>query len=285
MPSALPRPVALQLYTLRERAPDFPGILATAADIGFAAVEPAGLHGTPPEEARRILDDLGLEVCSSHGPLPDDDEAKARLEEHRILRSPALFPSLHEEWFVDRDAVERAADRFAAGAAVAAEFEIELGYHNHWWEFTNTVDGRTAYEVFLESLVQRGVSPLLEVDLYWVQVGGADPAQLVASLGKAVRYLHVKDGPANREEPMTALGTGRVDLPAVLGANASVRWHVVELDRCGTDMEQAVRASYRYLVEEGYSTGGPSAEPGQSQKSKGPGSTGTPREWSRDVRG
>jgi sugar phosphate isomerase/epimerase len=254
MTDALPRPVALQLYTLRELAEDYPRVLALAAEIGFAGVEPAGLHGTPAAEARRILDDLGLEVCSTHGPVPDGPDAQAGLEEHRVLRSPAIFASLHEEWFSSDESVARAADRFADGAAAAGAFGIELGYHNHWWEFTQRLDGRHAYDVFLDALRERDVSPLLEVDLYWVQVGGVDPAQLIASLGTSVRYLHVKDGPATVEDPMTALGTGRVDLPAALGANGAVRWHIVELDRCATDMVEAVRASCQYLVRGGFST-------------------------------
>ncbi|MHB1598848.1 MAG: sugar phosphate isomerase/epimerase family protein [Acidimicrobiales bacterium] len=258
MSDALPRPVALQLYTLRElAATDFPSVLRLAGEIGFAGVEPAGLHGMAAHEVRRILDDLGLVVSSTHGPIPDDPEAAAELADHVTLGSPAVFPSLHQEWFASTDAVERAADRFARGAEAANEVGLELGYHNHWWEFTTILDGRSAYAVFLDALGARGISPLLEVDLYWAKVGGADPAELIASLGPSVRYLHVKDGPGTIEAPMTALGTGVVDLPAALQANHEVRWHVVELDRCATDMVEAVRSSYVYLTGGGFSVGAP----------------------------
>jgi sugar phosphate isomerase/epimerase len=252
----LPRPVALQMYTLRDLDLDYPRVLELVAGIGFAGVETAGLHGLSAEEVRRILDDLGMQACSAHIPLPDGEDAKAALEEVRTIGAPAIFPSLREEWFTDADAVARAADRFAAAVPVATEAGIELGYHNHWWEFSNRFGGRTAYEAFLDALRQRDVPVVLEVDVYWAQVGGVDPAELVASLGSAVRSLHVKDGPARgRDDQMTAIGTGSVDLPAVLSANDAVRWHIVELDRCATDMVEAVRQSYRHLVEGGFSTG------------------------------
>jgi sugar phosphate isomerase/epimerase len=251
----LPRPVALQMYTLRDLTTSYPEVLELVAGIGFAGVEPAGLHGLPAAEVRQVLDDLGMQACSAHIPLPDGDDGHAALDDVAVLGAPMIFPSLQREWFESEDAVARAADRFAAGYSAARAAGIELGYHNHSWEFAQKLGDRTAYDVFLDALRERDVPVVVEVDLYWTQVGGTDPTELIASLGESVRCLHVKDGPGTLEAPMTALGEGMVDLPAVLTANDSVRWHIVELDRCATDMVEAVRKSYAYLVEGGYSTG------------------------------
>jgi hypothetical protein len=55
---------------------------------------------------------------------------------------------------------------------------------------------------------------------------------------------------------MTALGEGVVDIPGVVAAGAgSTEWLVVELDRCDSDITEAVRKSYRYLVETGLAHG------------------------------
>jgi len=68
--------------------------------------------------------------------------------------------------------------------------------------------------------------------------------------------LHLKDGPGNKEEPMTAVGGGIMDWPAVIGAAAdTTEWVIVELDSCATDMTEAVAESYRYLTENGLATG------------------------------
>ena len=46
-----------------------------------------------------------------------------------------------------------------------------------------------------------------------------------------------------------------IDIPGVLAWSRSARWHIVELDRCATDMFEAVERSYDYLVGNGYSRG------------------------------
>ena len=50
---------------------------------------------------------------------------------------------------------------------------------------------------------------------------------------------------------MVAVGDGVVDIPGVLAASPAARWHIVELDRCDTDMFEAVERSYDYLVGNG----------------------------------
>jgi sugar phosphate isomerase/epimerase len=96
----------------------------------------------------------------------------------------------------------------------------------------------------------------LEVDVYWVQTARQDPVQVIRRLGSRAPLLHIKDGPCQIEEPMTALGEGVVDIPGVVAAGAaSTEWLIVELDRCATDMLEAVRKSYQYLVGKGLARG------------------------------
>ena len=80
--------------------------------------------------------------------------------------------------------------------------------------------------------------------------------QVVADLGSRARLLHMKDGPADEpKSAMTAAGAGAVDLAGIAAAADHAAWHIVELDRCETDMFDAVEESYRYLVGEGISKG------------------------------
>jgi sugar phosphate isomerase/epimerase len=92
---------------------------------------------------------------------------------------------------------------------------------------------------------------ILEVDTYWAAVGGQDVPALLGRLGERVRYLHVKDGPVTRDDPMTAVGAGRMPVAEILAASPSAGWHVVELDRCATDMMTAVGDSLTWLVDRG----------------------------------
>ena len=50
---------------------------------------------------------------------------------------------------------------------------------------------------------------------------------------------------------MTAVGSGRMPVAEILAASPSATWHVVELDRCATDMLTAVGDSLAWLTAQG----------------------------------
>ena len=55
---------------------------------------------------------------------------------------------------------------------------------------------------------------------------------------------------------MTAVGDGVVDFHSIVeAAGKTAEWMIVELDRCATDMMEAVATSYTYLIEEGLARG------------------------------
>ena len=80
---------------------------------------------------------------------------------------------------------------------------------------------------------------------------------LLGRLGGRVRYLHVKDGPVTKDDPMTAVGGGLMPVAEILAACPSAEWHVVELDRCATDVLTAVRDSLTWLTGHGLATAAP----------------------------
>jgi hypothetical protein len=54
---------------------------------------------------------------------------------------------------------------------------------------------------------------------------------------------------------MTAVGEGVMDIAGALQASEVPEWHIVELDRCATDMFEAVEKSHEWLVGKGLSHG------------------------------
>ncbi|HEU5417766.1 MAG TPA: sugar phosphate isomerase/epimerase, partial [Streptosporangiaceae bacterium] len=143
---------------------------------------------------------------------------------------------------------EVARDLNEMAARIGAE-GLLLGYHNHDFELSSLIGGRPALEVLAGQLDD---SVLLEVDTYWAAVGGQDVAALLRRLGDRVGYLHVKDGPVvSRADYMTAVGAGRMPVAEILAASAAPQWHIVELDRCATDMMTAVGDSLTWLVSQG----------------------------------
>jgi sugar phosphate isomerase/epimerase len=245
MPAKL-APIALQLYSVRDAlAKDYVGVMRRIADMGYAGVEPAGYPGTTPKKAGKIYRDLGLQVPSTHTGLPLGKARNAVLDEMAAIGSKRIISGFWKDAFESGDAIKRTADTYNRAAREAKKAGLTLGMHNHWWEFL-AVDGRRADQILLDHL---DPSVFLEVDTYWVKMAGADPVAVVRELGKRAPLLHIKDGPLKENRPMTAVGDGRMDFPAIVRAGGTrTKWLIVELDDCATDMMEAVEKSVRYLA-------------------------------------
>ena len=238
---------SIQMWTVREEAErSLPTTLRSLNAIGYDAIETAGLYGLSPAAMRAELASAGLELSSAHMPLPTKDMAGEAFDQLAELGATAVFPSLKPEFFADDGAIGHAADGFNDVLPVAKEHGIELGYHNHWWEFERGPDGKLAYQKFLDRL---DPDVTVEVDTYWMQVGGIDAAGFVQSLGDRIHYLHIKDGPISTDaNSQSAVGDGKMDIDRVLNANHAVLWNVVELDGYAGDIWEAVRRSFLYLA-------------------------------------
>ncbi len=207
-----------------------------------------------PPSCRRALDAAGLQISSGHVGWSTPADFAAAVDVHLEIGCDLIVvPFFVPDAFESLDAVARTADSLNEAQTVAREHGATLGYHNHWWELEHVLDGRPALLHLFDRL---DPAVLAEVDIYWAQVGGQDPAEIVAELGARVGLLHVKDGPADGpQSAMVAVGDGVIDVPRVLEAGPAARWHIVELDRCDTDMFDAVARSYSSLVGTGLSQG------------------------------
>ena len=241
-------PPALQLYTVREQlATDRMAVLRRIAGFGYGAVEPYDVR-TDPDQLRADLDEAGLVACSVHADVLGEDP-DALLNGTRTLGADTVIVAWMEPAiFADADRVAKLARDLNEAAAKAADHGLRLGYHNHDFELSARIGGRPALEVLADALEE---AVILEVDTYWAAVGGQDVPALLGRLGHRVRYLHVKDGPVTKEDPMTAVGSGRMPVADILAACPSAEWHVVELDRCATDMLTAVGDSLAWLSGQG----------------------------------
>jgi len=246
-------PIALQLYTVREAmADDAEGVIRKVADLGYVGVETAGFPGTTPEDAAKLFQELGLEVCSAHMPLPVGEKKQEVLDTMATIGCTRLISGFGRDQYATLAGTKEACDKFNEASAVAVENGLTFGIHNHWWEFQEA-EGQLVYKAMLEHL-----SPdvFFEIDTYWVQTGGCDPVEVVKEMGARAPLLHIKDGPCDQKADMTAIGEGKVDFPAIVkAAGDNTKWMIVELDRCATDMMDAVVKSYSYLTSNELATG------------------------------
>lgn len=245
--------LAVQLYSLREELKqDFDRTIADVAAANYAGVEPWGGLPVAADRAAAVFASHGLAVPSIHLPLLTGDDASELLDTAKAFGVKTIvLPSLPEADFADEDGLKRAAEKITASAAVAKDAGFAYGYHNHWWEWT-LIDGQTALDR-LAALLDASV--VFEIDTYWARVAGFDPAQVVGRFGDRAPLLHIKDGPADTpESPMVAVGDGVVNVEAIF-EEAQASWAVVELDRCATNMTEAIAQSARFLLGKGWAQG------------------------------
>jgi sugar phosphate isomerase/epimerase len=249
----MPKPIGLQLYTVRAAlAEDFAGTIEQIAEIGYAAVETAGFPGTTAQEAADLFKQLGLEVAGAHSPMPLGDKQNEVLETLEALGAKYLVcPHIPPDSFQTYHSIASICDQLNEASAIARSRGITMVYHNHWWEYTPVGD-MLPYRAMLDFL---DPAVKLELDAYWAQVGGCDPIAVLEELGERVTLLHVKDGSALRDDPQLAVGGGVLDYTTIIPAARYADYMIVELDRCATDMMEAVEKSYTYLTEKGLAHG------------------------------
>jgi sugar phosphate isomerase/epimerase len=246
--------IALQIWTIRDAMGSDPDeALRRVKAVGFSAVEIAPLPtGLTVHRLADSLDRHGLAVVSIHGDLPTPEN----IDQWALLaRECRCSKVIWHGWPRDPrfDSLAGIRDLISAcneAGAIARDHGLKLGLHNHWWEF-EPVEGERPIRL-LHELLRPDI--FWQLDVYWAQTGGADPAAVLAELSTRIGSLHLKDGPAVHGEPMTALGRGEVDVPRILRALAHpVDW-VIELDECATDPLDAARESRVYLESQNRSS-------------------------------
>ena len=262
-----PGTLSVQLYTFRDAyAADAEGTIARIAGLGFKYIEPFGIgnHGLSnadkvagAQKLRALLDANGIQAPTAHTAAPMGENADAVLDAIQALGTtlpviswPGEVPGFERNVMDTQDGTERFADALNEASRHAQSRGLNLGYHNHWWEWEQ-FGGRYAYDLLLARL---DPAVFLEIDTYWAHTGGQDMPALIRRLGDRVKALHLKDGPATPEADQTPLGTGQVDYAAAVAAAPSVRWHVLEMDRTAGDVFAEVGQSAQKLIQEGLST-------------------------------
>ena len=239
--------LSLQLYTVREAlAADLRSALERVASLGLRQVELYDFVDRTDEYAA-LLPRFGLTAPSAHANLLQGQRDPALTAAGTIGIGAVIQPYTPPDLWTNRENVDAIADELNDVVRIARDAGVEIGYHNHWWEFED-LGGTPAYQIFADRL---DPAVLLEVDTYWATVGGQDVPELLGRLGDRVRFLHVKDGPGTQEtrEQLPA-GQGALDVPAILaGAPRAIR--VIEFDDYAGDVFDGIRRSIEFLVEKG----------------------------------
>ena len=153
-----------------------------------------------------------------------DPEEAARQAEALGLSYAGVGWIPHRGQF-DEAAARKAAATFNRAGTILAKHGIQFFYHNHGYEFVPHGDG-TLFDLLAQITDPKLVK--FEMDVFWVVHPGQDPVKLLRKYAGRWELFHLKDlkngvktGKLTGAEDVNndvALGTGQIDLPAVLRA-------------------------------------------------------------------
>ncbi len=235
----------LQLYSLRNQLSiNFDKTLEKVAYIGYKGVELAGLHGQKPEHIAVLLQNLNLKLIAMHCDVLTADGLKQSLDDADALKCNNLIcPWVAPDTFKSQKDIRLFAEKLnKANQQIKAQGK-NLLYHNHEFEF-QWLNGESAFDLFVAQL---DTTIYLEIDVYLVAVGGANPVELLQNFTNRIKMLHIKDGAILPSNPNTAIGDGTMNYSAIFTAlPLTVDWLIVELEDCDTDRLKAIRKSVGY---------------------------------------
>lgn len=250
--------IGMQMYTLRDfcKTPeDISKTLTKLSEIGYRVIQVSGMGPIEPAELRKMLDDKGLSACSTHtGYDRIVKEIDAVIEEHKILGCEAIMcPGLPGELH-NKEGYLKVAEEFGKVLPKIKENGLFLGYHNHGVELQR-YDGKTGHEILL------GNCPGLqaEIDTYWIQFGGGDPAEWLSKYPGRVTEIHFKDmGIIANKQVMTPIGNGNLNWKRILEACkvSGTRYCLVEMDTPSIEHFQAVKESFENMLSWGLTATG-----------------------------
>ncbi len=242
--------VGLQLYTIRDAMDaDVAGSLKKVSDLGYKYVELASyadgkFYGYEPAEFKKMVEDLGMEIISSHAGVEatgiTTENAQKMADAHAALGVKyCVQPWVNEE---DRniETYKRMIGDWNQVGQIMKNVGIQFGYHNHNFEFA-PMDGLIPYyDIFMPEMDANLIT--MELDMYWATKAGQDPVEMFNKYPGRFQLFHFKDM-AQKSDPfydvikddITSVGAGLIDFKRIWAARetAGMKFMFVEDDNQG----------------------------------------------------
>ena len=218
-------PLGVQTYTFRRSIGQDPAkVLDTIKMMGFTEIE-GGSGRMHPTEFKKLCDDRGISIPSTGAGYEelvnkiDSVVWKAKLLGAKYVMC-AWIPHQNNELTFEN--AKKAVEDFNRAGKILKENGITFCYHAHGYEFQPYEDG-TLLDYMFKNTNPEYVS--FQMDIFWIQFGGGDPAALLKKYGNRWKTMHLKDMRKGTKKDLTGLtsvendvtlNTGELDLPAIL---------------------------------------------------------------------
>lgn len=241
----------LQLWTVQvDMAANAKDTLKKVSADGYKLIEsfegPKGMFwGWKNTEFKKYMDDLGMNIVSSHCDIYKDFDKKAA-EAAEIGMKYLICP-----WKGPQKSItdfKRFADDFNKAGETCKKHGIRFAYHNHDYPFVK-VDGELPQLVMMNNTDKDLVD--FEMDIYWVVAAGEDPKAWFAKYPNRFRLCHIKDlARTAKGHESVQLGKGTIDFPSILkvGVANGLKYFIVEQEAfTGTTPMESAAADAKYF--------------------------------------
>jgi sugar phosphate isomerase/epimerase len=253
--------IAAQGYTVREFAKTPGDVLKTCQKlrkIGFTAVQVSAWAALEPAEMAKILSGEGLVCCATHSGFDQMLTAPEKVAaDHRTLGCRHTAPGSMPNNYRTGDGYARFAQDASAAGKKLRSLGLTLSYHNHAFEMekqTSDPQKRVGLDILIQDSDPAALN--FEIDTYWIQAGGGDPAAWIRKVKGRIPLVHLKDMTIRANQPIFAeVGEGNLNWAAILPAckEAGVEWYIIEEDQCERDPFESLAISRRNLLAMGLS--------------------------------
>jgi sugar phosphate isomerase/epimerase len=249
-------PLGVQAYTFRKSFPvSVEKTLDTIKMLGFTEMEGTG-GKMPPEQFRKLCEERGISIPSTGAnfeQLKNSPDSVAMLA--KTLGSSFVMCAWipHKKGEFSLNDAKDAVAVFNAAGKVLKDQGVTLCYHAHGYEF-QPYEKATLLDYIIQNTDPKYVS--FEMDVMWIHFGGGDPAGLLKKYGDRWRLIHLKDlrkgtvkdlTGGTSEENDVPLGTGELNIPAILKAAKQVGIKHYFIEDESSHVMQQVPQSIKYL--------------------------------------
>jgi sugar phosphate isomerase/epimerase len=265
----------VQLYSIRTDMNKDPlGTLKQLASMGYKHVEHANyinrkFYGWTAAEFRKILDDLGMKMPSGHTVMSYSrhwdaskkdftDAWKYTVEDAAIVGQQfVISPSMEANTRKDINALKAFMEIFNKSGELCQKSGMKFGYHNHDFEFSESLEGRTLYDIILGETDPKLV--MQQLDIGNMINGGAKALDIMQKYPGRFESMHVKDEilatEGHEKYESTILGKGIVPVKEIidLGRKWGTKHFIIEQESYqGKQPLDTVREDLEIMKKWGY---------------------------------
>ncbi len=246
--------VSAILYTVRDfihSRDELSNTLGKLSEIGFQAVELCGISDevATPAEVAELCRENNLTISSAHEnwDLIQEEPQAAAKRVKTYGCDFVCYPWPGSVEITDAAAIAELITSLGKSAEAIKSEGLQLCYHNHAVEFMKHEGAILMDKVIEQSDLQ------LELDTYWTQLGGCNPAKAITKWSGRISILHMKDMVAyGNDARFSEIGKGNLDWKEIIPAAdaAGVKWFVIEQDQTwGRDPFESLADSFAYVKD------------------------------------